>query len=190
MHYIRFLKTPKCSTEHGKLVVTALITIASDLGESFFPDVVSISAQMICGAKAWASEEFKWTGSMRSLKIQLNIPHKPKSAFVLKLAAVDINDKVESQAQDVILLPIVLDAWSGLVDPRSIADTEKMVERRFTFIHGEELRIWEETGESLARHLWSGESIVYHIYLIATQARRRDAHEVYRSQHRYDVWST
>lgn len=158
MHYIRFLKTPKCNTEHGALVVTALITIASDLGESFFPDDVSISARVICGGgeKTCGSEElFKWTGAMRSLKIQLRISQKLKSAFVLKLTAVDVNEKIEGQGGDIMLLPIVLDAWSGLVDPRGMVETEKMVERRFGFIHGGELRIWEETGESLARHLWS-----------------------------------
>lgn len=156
MHYIRFLKLPRCTTEHGTLEVHALITVASDLGESFFPDAFTLRAQAICGEKVHASKTFEWDGSMRSLKIQMRITQKLASPFLLKLTALDINDKAPRQAEGVAILPIILDAWSGLVDPRGKLDVEKMVERRFTFDDKEELRIWEETGESLARHLWSG----------------------------------
>lgn len=153
MHYIRFLKTPKCNAEHGSLELTALITIASDLGESFFPDDVLLRAEVVCGTEVCASKQLSWNGSMRSLKVQVKIPQKPRSAVVLKLAALEINDFVRSQ-DDIIMLPIVLGAWSCPVDPRGKLDTEKFIQRKFTFAKGEELCIWEETGESLARHLW------------------------------------
>lgn len=134
--------------------MTTLITIASDLGESFFPDEVKLEAQIICGQSTCAKKEFQWTGSMRSLKIHMKIPQKPKSLFKLKIEALNINDVFKDAEEDVIMLPIVLDAWSAHVDPRGKLETERMVERRFHFSRGEELCMWEETGESLARHLW------------------------------------
>jgi hypothetical protein len=48
-----------------------------------------------------------------------------------------------------------VNAWSSEFDPSSRAsEAEKLVERRFDIFKGPVVSIYEETGESIARHLW------------------------------------
>jgi hypothetical protein len=46
----------------------------------------------------------------------------------------------------------VVSAWSAPFDLER--ECVKLVERRFVSLEQREVRIWEETGESIARHLW------------------------------------
>ncbi|KAI3006268.1 hypothetical protein CBS147346_3896 [Aspergillus niger] len=66
-------------------------------------------------------------------------------------------------------LPLVMSAWSAPFggSPSSVA--EKLVERRFGPQDRLGLRIWEETGNSIARHIWDAAvaSVVYLQQIVA-----------------------
>lgn len=52
-------------------------------------------------------------------------------------------------------LPAMISVWSECMDPtKGKFETGRRVERRFTPLNGRTLSIYEDTGESIARHLW------------------------------------
>jgi hypothetical protein len=161
MRYIRFLKTPRVVTEKGtsKKQISCLITITSDLGDSFLPYDLELSAELLSSqpseeTKVWRTVQ--WTAGMRSLpitfplakhcvtsKLRVRVGVEPKSTY-------DAFDKLSEEGTCG-----VVSAWSPRFDPfASAGATEKLVERRFDLSGGHIVSICEETGESIARHLW------------------------------------
>ncbi|KAF2281005.1 uncharacterized protein EI97DRAFT_366958 [Westerdykella ornata] len=173
MRYIRFLKTPlvvqeKCNP--SKSHIYALITITSDLGDSFLPHDVTLSAELLsCSSSheelvVWRTVQ--WTGGMRSLPIILPLS-RTKPAWPLR---VRVGMEAKSERDDFVKLYDaelrgVVSAWSAPLDlAKGEEEAAKLVERRIAACTGEVFRIWEETGESIARHLWdAGVTMSCHI---------------------------
>lgn len=157
MRYIRFLKAPRVvvSKTSSKREVVSLITITSDLGDTFLPHDVDLSAELlVCGP----SEEVivwrivHWTAGLRNLGINIPLPKSRASMSLrLRVGAVprtvydDFKSLSDPGARGVV------SAWSAPF--RVSSDAAKLVERRFMLL-GRVIKIWEETGESIARHLW------------------------------------
>ncbi|KAG9196502.1 hypothetical protein G6011_01623 [Alternaria panax] len=160
MRYVRFLKSPRVVTDKATLrkQVTCLVTITSDLGDSFLPYDIQLAAELLVTADSrenvliWSTVQ--WTAGMRSLPITFPLPKSQPSLSHLRvrvggepkrthdeLAAIS-----ESDARGVV------SAWSPPFT--SDVDAPKLVERRFKLLNGPITTIWEETGESIARHLW------------------------------------
>lgn len=167
MRYIRFLKTPRIVHEKNQPSSHAycLITITSDLGDSFLPRNLTLSAELIEGASTldiagetnniivWKS--VKWTEGMRSLPVTLPISRSYKGKGPLH---VRIGHEPKSQCDEFEKLleddtSGVVSAWSAPFNLDGSAGAAKMVERRFQ-VGQYPYRILEETGESIARHLW------------------------------------
>ncbi|KAH8598881.1 putative methyltransferase-domain-containing protein [Bisporella sp. PMI_857] len=169
MHYIRFLKPPRLSSLSP--AVTAKITVTTDLGESFLLADIAIVVNLISenGTKIGKSTEYIWKGrnGMRSLEVQVPIP-KSHGAKELRLLV---------RPEQVALLT---DSFSSVISGASALDTDdqgrvitvrsaginakasaksdeaisqSMAERVFRS-NEREIHIWEETGESIARHIW------------------------------------
>ncbi|KAJ4983847.1 UPF0665 family protein c [Stagonosporopsis vannaccii] len=162
MRYIRFLKTPRLTSEKGtkRTQVYCLITITSDLGDSTLPYDADLVAELISPARDFQGDEvlveraIKWTAGLRTLPVTLplktwhaagplrmRIGTKPKASH----DTFDELSQVESQG--------IVSAWSAPFDSAGQKEAIKLVERRFSIAH-RTIRIWEETGESIARHLW------------------------------------
>ncbi|KAI9883396.1 MAG: Mitochondrial presequence protease [Watsoniomyces obsoletus] len=60
-------------------------------------------------------------------------------------------------------LPLVLPAWSGVFSSKS-PTADRVVFRRWNLPGGQHLRIQEESGESIARHIWDA-GLVLAVYL-------------------------
>lgn len=160
MRYIRFLKTPRIENEKGtsRRHLYCLITITSDLGDSFLPHDIQLAAELLAGVDSgehvavWRTVQ--WTGGMRSLPITLPLPKSqvPSSLLRLRVGAEPKRTHDEYAALLEQDARGVVSAWS----PPFTADTVavKLVERRFKLPNGPVISIWEETGESIARHLW------------------------------------
>jgi hypothetical protein len=161
MRYIRFLKTPRVVTEKGtsKSQISCLITVTSDLGDSFLPHNLELSAELLSSQpteeiKVWRTVQ--WAAGMRSLlvtfplakilsstKLRIRVGVEPKSIH-------DAFDKLSEEGTCG-----VVSAWSPEFYPfATTGGTEKLVERRFDLSGGHIISIYEETGESIARHLW------------------------------------
>jgi hypothetical protein len=158
MRYIRFLKPPKIQGN----VITALITITSDLGDSFYP-VEALLAAAIHSAnpldEIYIRRNLKWLPGMRSLPISLDISgcdiDWPVKLHVTQ-RSMPRSDHFEEH-QSGVEQPNIISAWSDVLDPsQGIMEATRTVERRLTPLSGRTISIWEETGESIARHIWYG----------------------------------
>jgi hypothetical protein len=181
MRYIRFLKTPRIVAEKGssKSHVYCLITITSDLGDSFFPHDVELAAELLApknnsrGSQESSDEEqeevlvwrtVKWTAGMRTLGITL--PLKKSYASRPLQVRVGLEPQNSYDVFDDLSQPDahgIVSAWSAPFNIEGRKEAEKLVQRRFK-IGRKVLRIWEETGESIDRHLWdAGITFSHHL---------------------------
>ena len=160
-------------------LISAKITITTDLGEAFLAldlvivvDIVDQSGASIYGSKPPRVLVWKGSHGMRALEITCSRPLNVKRGQSLQML---VRPHVESYAVD-SFLPVLQDALtndhedpveSGRVVavksmPIDVTGTSRhpmdMAERVFSCCNscGEEAKvhIWEETGESIARHIW------------------------------------
>ncbi|KAF2456645.1 putative methyltransferase-domain-containing protein [Lineolata rhizophorae] len=158
MHYIRFLKPPK--TNGTK--ISALITIVTDLGESFLLDNVKLVAAIRSadpGGALQEKKEISWTGGSRSLAISINVKKNAALSLAVRLrVGVDGTNKTDSLGslrRDKRNGLQIVSAWSDeFCIANGTSEAAKLVERRFLSSGNRILSIWEETGESIARHIW------------------------------------
>ncbi|KAL6708657.1 hypothetical protein ACN47E_002353 [Coniothyrium glycines] len=158
MRYIRFLKCPrvvvaKRSAQHE---AQCLITITSDLGDSFLPHDVELAAELLaCGQQeqsiVWRTVQ--WTAGMRSLAVTLPVPRSRLSSTLR--VRVGSRHGATSDTYEALLNTDsrgVVSVWSAEFTTTSMST--KHVERRFLLAGCDRLSIWEEAGESIARHIW------------------------------------
>ena len=171
MHYIRFLKPPRLLEEKNP-ALRAKITITTDLGEAFLTADITVLVELESElGKSIRSpsegKEYKWKGSegMRSLEVTVPLPKSRKGEHVRMFISAagaghsaDFVDMVYATARPVL----EQQHTSQVVAVRSIGiDTrhpelpgceKKLAQRVFTL--AKTVHIWEETGESIARHIW------------------------------------
>jgi hypothetical protein len=163
MRYVRFLKTPRMVEDKktSKAHIHCLITITSDLGDSFIPYDVGLSAELWQESNViMHRSRVQWTAGMRSLPI--TIPLNPEGyVWPLRIRVGAEHGRKRDVFEELhdIEHRGVMSAWSALLRSPSVRGNcvaEKMVERVICSRADDEkeLRIWEETGESIARHLW------------------------------------
>lgn len=165
MHYIRFLKSPKSITDsRGKHVLSAVITITTDLGDSFLCSDLSLlveledtdGTKLVDGGRA---KEYLWTGSdgFKGLPVEIPIRKQTMRASVEVKMVVRAKEELRMvESFDHALgnrLNFVEDG-GGVVALRGNAQGSGMVERVFRYGDGQKIQIWEEAGESIARHIW------------------------------------
>lgn len=165
MRYIRFLKTPRLTPEKGtkKINVYCLITITSDLGDSTLPYDANLVAELISperdfqGDEILASHSINWTADKRSLAITLPLKQwhtKGPLRVRIGVAPRAAFDSFSSLSGSDASGPAIVSAWSAEFNAEGgRGEAVKLVERRFK-IGDRTIRVWEETGESIARHLW------------------------------------
>jgi hypothetical protein len=159
MRYIRFLKTPRMAVEKNtaKPQLYSLITITSDLGDSFLLHDLALSAELLDAETdeiiVWKTVQ--WSGG-RSLPITFPLSKSRGARPVRVRIGVEPKSSCDefSKLQDEDFRGTV-SAWSAPVDPSALGnEAAKLVERRFDVGDGVRVNVWEETGESIARHLW------------------------------------
>ncbi len=150
--YIRFLKPPKLDQKGH---VRALITITTDLGDDFYPTDLTLYAILVTALdkEEWMSDwqTVRWKSGMRTVWIDFRdayaSPPVPLRLFV--------NSRRSREGNSVFLddMPEILCVWSDTFD-RSKNQAGGVIERRYRTDSGPEKVIMEETGESIARHIW------------------------------------
>jgi len=172
MHYIRFFKSPRIVGVGRERALVAKITVTTDLGESFLAadvgilvDVVAEDGESLLGP----GKEYVWKGrdGMRSLEVSLSMQKVRKVPAVKMVVAakgerhvnsfegvLGIDDKmgtVENQGRIVTVRSMEIDVQSG--QPTATGMAERVFSSSIRN-GGTEIHIWEETGESIARHIW------------------------------------
>lgn len=162
VYYIRFLKTPRVQNHKaGSAIVSALVCITTDLGDAFLAQDVDLLVSLTVAKteQVLYQEPLKWKAGKRELPISLgpfpgNISQR---TMVLNVATTD-SRKTGAPTPGCLLgkpsIPLVLPGWSAPFGGSESPVAEKLVERRFGPIEALDLRIWEETGNSIARHIW------------------------------------
>jgi len=169
MHYIRFLKPPRVLPSSPQ-TLSAKITVTTDLGESFLYADVSLVVELEYGNRSSVVEgkEYLWKGrdGMRSLEVSIPmiITGKRYSYPIVRMLVRPKEDKYAMDTFGAILGEVNIhnsENAGGIVAVRSMDvylngqkdSTPSMAERIFSST-GKEIRICEETGESIARHIW------------------------------------
>jgi hypothetical protein len=184
MHYIRFLKPPRVLPALQPLNLTTKITVTTDLGESFLLANMSLLVELEYedGTSVLGSgkgREYMWRGEdgMRSLEIVVPFPPtngkrkiggqmvrmfiRPKEAeydvntFEMVLNDQDTNVDSGESGVVVAVRSMAVDISSSTEGGK--APSVGMAERVFAMDSNDskrKVRIWEETGESIARHIW------------------------------------
>lgn len=160
---VRFLKTPKIRVESGRVILAAVITLTTDLGETFYPHDIQLAAtlrQPDHGGDIFLRKTLQWTADSRTLNISLDLTNTeidwPAKLHIHTKAHTSTYDSFEDHHSHGHL-PGIISVWSDTLNPtKGASKTDGRVERRFTPLTGRTLNIFEDTGESIARHLWDG----------------------------------
>ncbi|MCJ1482949.1 hypothetical protein MMC06_003115 [Schaereria dolodes] len=170
--YIRFLKPPTIvnngKANKARIAVKALITITTDLGDDFYQNdidlrvILSIAPLTEKARGETVKMTITWKKGFRTLRVEIPIEH----TAVSRLAQLQLSSNVDTEA-DLLQpnkMPEVVNAWSGIHSVSTLSNTIRKVERRFLLENGHMLRISEETGESIARHIWdAGVALIAYI---------------------------
>lgn len=175
MHYIRFLKPPRFvrpGSGPGPATLSAKITVTTDLGEYYLAvdTGLVVELELDDGDEKGrivntAGSEYTWKGrnGMRALEVSISVPpsHGKRAGRILKMLVRPKDSKYAVNTfSDVLGKPAGNEG--GVVSVRSMDVYTQhngigMAERVFTQESGlenTEVCIWEETGESIARHIW------------------------------------
>ena len=154
VHYIRFLKPPKVREASSKsVVIFCVVTITTDLGESFFPSNAILEARLIAAeqpSKTLTETSCKWHSGQRTASITLMSRH-PLPELDLR---VHLTTEETRQSTTAYQIPKVIDIWSDSFRAIVSDQISYLVERQLLLSPNAKMGIWEETGNSIARHIW------------------------------------
>lgn len=152
VHYIRFLRTPQVTATNKKRVdISGVIAVTTDLGDAYYSQSLELTARLYenhPGGSDLQVQPMTWKEGSRALKFTVSytgsISTKP---VVLHVAAIDrVHVSGVSTFVDVISEPFQLIHGQR---------TEPVVERKLSLPYNKSyIHIWEETGDSIARHIW------------------------------------
>jgi hypothetical protein len=154
VYYIRFLKPPVVSDLDKKsYLVTSVITITTDLGDLSLWSNVELVARLVdvddaCNIRS--TTRCPWQAGNRTVTI----------SFTYGKGQPDRNLRVHVTTEDTARscacfeLPEILDVWSAPFKQNNPGRSASLVERRFQLSASNCVHIWEETGNTIARHIW------------------------------------
>ena len=160
VYYIRFLKLLKVHSKEGKdsETIKALVTITTDLGDGFYPADLQLVATLVPADSEDESDGISstkgfWRAGMRSFWIELPIMRIKMLMSPLRLC-VSYSEDQTPQELDSTRMPKIVGVWSDILVSHQSKHTLRSVERRFLLDKGLPLSIWEDAGESIAKHIW------------------------------------
>ena len=145
-------------------MLKAVITITTDLGETFYPeniDLVATIRQTEDEGEVYLRRKLQWPASARSLPISFDLSRSDVEWPACMHVAVKAPQPVRSLG---FMSPIV-DVWSSTLNPtKGHFEASRRVERRFVSSTEQTLSLLEDAGDSIARHLWDGsQALAHHI---------------------------
>ncbi|KAF2752817.1 hypothetical protein EJ05DRAFT_542400 [Pseudovirgaria hyperparasitica] len=159
MRYVRFLKPPKIEGRQLK----ALITIANDLGDELLAEHTILYACLVSNSQpscVYVTSTVAWTTYSRAVPVVLELGEARIQIWPARLY-VGVHPQPESDTMNkvmgngTIVRQGILSAYSTTLNPRDgLTIAAPLVERIFTSDARGCLRLWEESGESIARHTW------------------------------------
>ena len=156
IHHIRFLKLPRVeATDASSLAIKALITITTDLGDSFLPFHVAISAGLWSDGQLLTNvSRHVWQSGMRSLWIRFQLPNTKQLRWPIQM---QISHAAGGRALNLLSveqIPQIIDVGSPPIQLQVEKEASKRVVRTLHLASGPMVRIHEDTDDSIARHIW------------------------------------
>ena len=159
VYYIRFLKSPKVfASGPSRYLVKALMTITTDLGDAFCPYDVDIETTLIPLDEADPPSAFpclrsSWKGTMRCLWIE--VVTGPLDQHVrLSVTSQDGPNLSTSFCSILSSLPSIVALCSDRFSLSNGETAGNIVQRSFRTGSNVAVSIYEESGESIACHIW------------------------------------
>lgn len=155
--YIRFLKPPRIDIQKG--AVRCLVTVTTDLGDDFYSGSLTLYATAVTSQneQQWQSpwQTVEWKTGMRVVWIEIQNIRNCQAELLHLL----VNTQPTLVADDVLFadMPEVLSARSDSFGRESGWDkcqANDRIGRRYRTRSGPERMIYEDTSESIARHIW------------------------------------
>ena len=154
VYYIRFLKPPVVSDLDKKsYLVTSVITITTDLGDISLWSNVELVVRLVDvddAGKIVNVTKCPWKGGKRTVTVFFTC-EKDQPNHSLR---VHITTEDTESCRACSRLPEILDVWSAPFKQNDIGRSASLVERQFRLSATICVQIWEETGNSIARHIW------------------------------------
>ncbi|KAK4561101.1 hypothetical protein LTR86_005056 [Recurvomyces mirabilis] len=169
MHYIRFLKPPKAEVKPGTILLKSIITITTDLGETFYPtdlDLIATLRSIQDEGEIYLYRTIPWPAHARSLPITFDLSRQQVVTWPACVhVAVQNPTNTGTTHPPSGFLPEIVDIWSGVLNPpQGLLDSGRRVERRFLSLAARRVSLLEDAGDSIARHLWDGsQALAQHI---------------------------
>ncbi len=178
MLYIRFLKPPGIVRDHKDVFIKSLFAVTSDFGDQLCAQELSLVACLSAktDGRIVLQTTLRWSPEIRCLPVVFDITGLSLPWPVRVCISPDSGTQSTQFAYrgGICDLPRILLAWSDVLDlHKGIKNAAKTVERRFRLGNGKTFSIWEDTGESIARHLWYVKSSAFHSF--CSQSYSRDA---------------
>lgn len=152
VHYIRFLRTPQVHVAKKSTEINAVIAVATDLGDSLLARDAELTVELV--------EAHRPHGVLKTSKVQWRDGSRA-SKFTIACSSKDANKTVivhvTGPPTTSGVVPKILDVWSDAFSLSTDLQSEPVVERQIVLSNKSRVRIWEETGDSIARHIWHGE---------------------------------
>jgi len=157
VYYIRFLKTPRfvAAKPRESPSAHAVVAVTSDLGDHFYAGHLNLTVSVerngdFSGETAMA---LSWRNGMRALPFNVSLENDTDDWEHRRLHVSVSQYGMVADPLSLNGLPEIVSGWSSKFDSYDERQAEKKVERRFS-LDTCELRMWEETGDSIARHIW------------------------------------
>lgn len=152
VHYVRFLRVPQVSSVLKKgFELTAVIAVTTDLGDSLLTQDVTLIVRIVDATgnqEILSTSESQWKSGTRALKV--NVPVSVKLNGRLIYMHITTREAISAYANN--KMPAIIDIWSAQFMIKASVRSEPVVERR---LQGKTtVRMLEETGDSIARHIW------------------------------------
>ena len=160
MHYVKFFKLPTLVNggKQSAAVVKTTVAVSTDLGDDFFPNLLPLKFEVLGpGKKVLQSSTHQWKTGMRALSVEFALSKRPPTCR-LRVSASESEYSTSFDLNDGILVtPCIMPVVSGIFDEVSGGQTrDSDVERVIPLLENQDLRIYEATGDSIARHIWDG----------------------------------
>lgn len=153
VHYIRFLRTPQTEASKKTIDVSAVIAVTTDLGDALYSQDLDLVIEVVEANRPHAvlhCETVKWQAYSRALKLAVSCPSK----YVSRSVRLHVTTKETVSTLASLGVPRILDVWSATFPLSDKQRTEPVVERQLLLPNQSRVRMWEETGDSIARHIW------------------------------------
>ena len=141
---------------HTRSAVKALVTITSDLGENIYQGDLSLHGALISLDEKdtlLSESHVLWKQGMRTLWIEIDQKRLPQLTWPVQMVvAAHKRAVVDPVSLDDI--PEFVSIWSESFDADATKTNSQWVTRRFEPTAGVSVNIREETGDSIARHVW------------------------------------